>query len=84
MENYGEDAFREETLEGWVINKCDDWRNNFETNYESLFDEYYRLFRGQWSPEDRTRGSERSRIVSPAIQQAVESTVAEIEEATFG
>ena len=84
MENYGEDAFREETLEGWVINKCDDWRNNFETNYESLFDEYYRLFRGQWSPEDRTRGSERSRIVSPAVQQAVESTVAEIEEATFG
>ena len=28
--------------------------------------------------------SERSRIISPALQQAVESSVAEIEEATFG
>jgi hypothetical protein len=42
------------------------------------------LWRGQWSPEDRTRESERSRIVSPALQQAVESSVAELEEATFG
>ena len=84
MENYGEDTFIDETLEGWIINKCDDWRNNLETNYQSTFDEYYRIFRGQWSTEDKTRGSERSRIVSPATQQAVESTVAEIEEATFG
>ena len=30
------------------------------------------------------RKSERSRIISPALQQAVESSVAEIEEATFG
>jgi hypothetical protein len=30
------------------------------------------------------RASERSRIISPALQQAVESSVAEVEEATFG
>ena len=30
------------------------------------------------------RDSERSRIISPALQQAVESNVAELEEATFG
>ena len=30
------------------------------------------------------RNSERSRIISPALQQAVESAVAEVEEATFG
>ena len=42
MENYGEDTFIDETLEGWIINKCDDWRNNFETNYQSTFDEYFR------------------------------------------
>jgi hypothetical protein len=30
------------------------------------------------------RGSEKSRIISPALQQAVESAVAELEEATFG
>ena len=74
----------EETLEGWVINKCQGWRDHFESNYSQKFDEYYRLWRGQWSSEDRTRDTERSRIISPALQQAVESSVAELEEATFG
>ena len=73
-----------ETIEGWVISKCEDWRDNFESNYEADFDEYYRLWRGIWDPADRERSSERSRIISPALQQAVESNVAELEEATFG
>jgi len=73
-----------QTLEGWVINKCDSWRDHFQTNYAQKFDEFYRLWRGQWAAEDKTRESERSRIISPALQQAVESSVAELEEATFG
>jgi hypothetical protein len=73
-----------ETIEGWVINKCEDWRDYYESNYEQSFDEYYRLWRGIWDPADRERSSERSRIISPALQQAVESSVAELEEATFG
>ncbi len=84
MKNYDKEMFVDESLQGWVIDKCNEWRENFETNYQEIFDEYYRLFRGTWSPEDKTRSSERSRIISPALQQAVESTVAEIEEATFG
>lgn len=78
------DDYNIETLEGWVSTKCSDWRDNFEANYQNKFDEYYRLWRGQWSAEDATRQSERSRIISPALQQAVESSVAELEEATFG
>ena len=74
----------EQDLEDWVIDKCQGWRNHFESNYADKFDEYYRLWRGQWAAEDRTRDSERSRIISPALQQAVESSVAELEEATFG
>ena len=74
----------EESLEGWVITKCEDWRDNYESNYEEKFEEYYRLWRGQWDPTDSERASERSRIISPALQQAVESNVAELEEATFG
>ena len=74
----------EQTLEGWVGEKCLSWRDHFEENYSQRFDEYYRLWRGQWSAEDRTRESERSKIISPALQQAVESSVAELEEATFG
>ena len=71
-------------LENWVISKCDQWRDHYEANYEDRFDEYYRLWRGQWAYEDSMRQSERSRIISPALQQAVESAVAEVEEATFG
>jgi hypothetical protein len=74
----------EESIEDWVITKCEDWRENYESNYSDRFEEYYRLWRGIWDPADSSRASERSRIVSPALQQAVESNVAELEEATFG
>jgi len=74
----------EQTIEEWVITKCEDWRDYYESNYEARFEEYYRLWRGIWDPADSERRSERSRIISPALQQAVESNVAELEEATFG
>ena len=85
MELEGTDNFTlEQDIEGWVMEKCDGWRDHYEANYSERFDEYYRLWRGQWSSQDQTRQSERSKIISPALQQAVESSVAELEEATFG
>ena len=82
---YSPDPFiMEESLEEWVMTKCENWRDHYESNYEQKFEEYYRLWRGQWDPADSERASERSRIISPALQQAVESNVAELEEATFG
>ena len=74
----------EESLESWIMTKVDDWREHYENNYQRRHDEYYRIWRGVWAAEDRTRESERSRLISPATQQAVESSVAELEEATFG
>lgn len=74
----------EETAQGWIMDKCDSWRDHFESNYQDKFDEYNRLWRGIWSGADSLRQSERSRLISPALQQAVESSVAELEEATFG
>ncbi len=74
----------QESIEDWVINKADGWKNHYEQNYRAKHDEYYRLWRGIWSDKDKTRQSERSRIIAPALQQAVESNVSEIEEATFG
>ena len=74
----------EESLEDWVMHNCNKWRDHYEANYSEKFDEYYRLWRGIWASEDKTRDSERSRIIAPALQQAVESSVAELEEATFG
>lgn len=82
--SYEEETLLEETAEDWIMEKCDGWRDHFESNYEQRFDEYNRLWRGIWAGEDSLRQSERSRLISPALQQAVESSVAEVEEATFG
>ena len=68
----------------YVIDKRDQWREDYTSNYEEDHDEYYRLWRAKWSREDQQRMSERSKLISPALQQAVESSVAEVEEATFG
>lgn len=79
-----EKDYIQESVEGWVIDKCDSWRDHYDSNYVEKHEEYYRLWRGIWSAEDSMRNSERSKIISPALQQAVESSVAEVEEATFG
>jgi len=71
-------------LENWVVAQCDEWRDHLTSNYIEKWDEYYRTWRGIWSPSDRERPSERSKLISPASQQAVESSVSELEEATFG
>ena len=76
--------YMEPKVEEWVMDKAERWRDHYNTNYKDKFDEYYRLWRGVWNAEDKTRESERSRLISPALQQAVESAVAEVEEATFG
>ena len=86
MYDYNEDTdnLLDESLEDWVMYKVNDWRDYYESNYDVKFNEYYRLWRGIWSDEDKTRESERSKIVAPALLQAVENNVADIEEATFG
>lgn len=82
--SFEEETYKEDALAGWVMEKVEKWRDHYEGNYKERFEEYYRLWRGQWDAADRTRESERSKIISPALQQAVESAVAEVEEATFG
>ena len=76
--------FEDAGLSSWVMTQVSEWRNHYEQNYEEIFKEYYRIWRGIYDPNDKTRASERSQIISPATSQAIESSVAEIEEATFG
>lgn len=75
---------KDTALVAWVLRHVEDWETYRDTNYKKKWNEYYRLWRGIWSSEDKLRDSERSRLISPALQQAIESTVAELEEATFG
>ena len=71
-------------LAAFVTSHCDRWRDWRNTNYLEKYLEYERIFRGEWAAEDKTRDSERSRIVTPSTQQAVETRHAEIIEAIFG
>ena len=68
----------------FVVSHTDHWRDWRDANFLEDWKEYERIFRGQWNAEDKTRDSERSRIISPATQQAVETRHAEICEAVFG
>ena len=71
-------------LVSFILDHCDQWRNHRDVNYLIYWQEYERLFRGIWDPSDKTRQSERSQLVTPAMAQAVESKQAEISEAVFG
>jgi hypothetical protein len=74
----------EKELTSWVTQHITRWRDHRDANYMDLWLEYERVFRGIWAAEDKTRESERSRIISPATQQAIETRHAEIMEAIFG
>jgi hypothetical protein len=71
-------------LVDWINDSVTEWRDHRDNNYLSDWKEYERLWRGIWASEDKLRDSERSRITSPALQQAIENHTAEIEEAVFG
>jgi len=71
-------------LVSWIMSRVVRWRTTRDSNYFDLWDQYYALWRGQWNAKLKQRESERSRLISPATQQAVDATVAEMVEATFG
>ena len=81
---YDEPTESDKELTEWVVSHTDKWRDYRDQNYLDAWLEYERIFRGQWAAEDRTRESERSRLISPATQQAIETRHAEIMEAIFG
>jgi hypothetical protein len=82
--SWEEPSESDKELCAFVIQHCDRWRDSRDENYLEDWKEYERIFRGIWADEDKTRESERSRLISPATQQAVETRHAEIMEAIFG
>lgn len=71
-------------LVSWLSGHLMDWRDSRDDNYIETWKEYEALWRGEWRAEDRLRESERSRIVSPILQEAIENHASEIEEGVFG
>jgi hypothetical protein len=81
---WDEPSSSDKELAAFVVAHCDRWRDSRDQNFLEDWKEYERIFRGEWASEDKTRDSERSRLISPATQQAVETRHAEIMEAIFG
>ena len=81
---WDEPSSSDKELAAFVVAHCDRWRDSRDQNFLDDWKEYERIFRGEWASEDKTRDSERSRLISPATQQAVETRHAEIMEAIFG
>ena len=74
----------EDELVSFVLRHIDEWRNDLRANYYQEWDKYERMWLGVWDAADKTRQSERSKIISPDTQQAIESYEAEMVEAIFG
>ena len=66
----GEEEQKYQGLAGWLDSRLEEWRNHRDSNYLDMWDEYYRLWRGIWKASDKTRDAEKSRLISPALQQA--------------
>lgn len=70
-------------LTSWVADRVQRWEDHRDRGYQRIWAEYWRMWRGKWSEEDKNRSSERSRLIAPALAQAIEMTTSEIEEAVF-
>lgn len=70
-------------LATWCMEKVRLAREDRDERYGERWKEYARIWRGFWLAQDKTSDSERSKLISPATMQAIDMTVAEMEEATF-
>jgi hypothetical protein len=67
----------------WVMARVNSWRDVRETTFRPRWDEYYRIWRGRWDSSSRSRASERSKLIAPSSQIAVDTAAAELLEAIF-
>mgnify|MGYP003563146529 CR=1 FL=1 len=70
-------------LVSWVIGKVNPWEDHRNTGWAARWKQYWRVWRGVWDQDDKTRKSERSRLIAPALAQAIDAQVAEVESATI-
>jgi hypothetical protein len=71
------------SLVGWIMNIVRNSRESRDTEYKARWDAYERTFRGFHAVQDKTREGERSKLIAPALLQAVDSVSSTIEDAIF-
>jgi len=67
----------------WIMNVVSNSRQSRDNAYKARWDAYERTFRGFYRELDKTREGERSKLIAPALLQAIDSTAATIEDAIF-
>ena len=70
------------SLVAHLVGKAKSWEAQ-RNKQNPRWAEYWRLWRGQWVSADKNRMSERSRLIAPAISNAIEQSVAEVDDAVF-
>lgn len=82
MESFTQSDIDQELVR-WVVSTIEPWEEYRDNNFESDWEEFYQQWKGVWVHNAKTRESERSKFISPALGQAIEMAVSEMEEATF-
>ena len=52
--SFQEPTQQDDDLTAFVVDHCDRWRDYRNTNFLEYWLEYERIFRGEWSSEDKT------------------------------
>ena len=68
----------DQELVSWVLGTIEPWEDYRDQNFESAWEEYYQQWKGIWVQDGKTRQSERSKFISPALAQAIEMAVSEM------
>src|SRR3990167_5724885 len=51
----------------WIMAHVEPWEKWRKENYDRHWNEYLRKWGGTWTPEDKTRGAERPRLIMQAL-----------------
>ncbi len=70
-------------LTSLLAGRANQWRDHRNQGWQNRWRSYWRFYRGIWNPEDKNRQSERSRLIAPALANAIEMNVSELEEGIF-
>ena len=84
LESHNKTMRFSDPLASWVMEHVQEWETFRDTENKTRWDEYWRLWRGVWSAQDQQRLKEKSRAIMPDLSTAVESAVAELDDAAFG
>ncbi len=73
----------QQSLINWVMSRVRSWQDVRDREFKQDWEKYYLMWRCRFDNKLRSRVEERSKIVSPALMQAIDDNIAEIEDSLF-